>query len=265
MPVYKQKNRSGKVRWGYMFSLAGSTRRDRRRVTGSGFATKNDATNAEAQRRIEERQKLELTKRGNEPEQIPKTVAMLLEEFFRQHVEGKLAPKTIERYRQHTAYLHQDLVAMPLSDIRPIHLSREWQRLLKCGGHCRKTKEPRPLSAKTVRHVAGVLSSAFSRAIKWELLSSNPVIGSDPPVPKKHRGVALTPAQRKLMVAAAGGPWYLATFLEVSATTGARRGEVLALRWSDIRDGRAVITRSLTQTKVASSSNAPRPRKVCGR
>ena len=41
----------------------------------------------------------------------------------------------------------------------------------------------------------------------------------------------------------------MATFLELCAATGARRGEVLALRWSDIQDGRAVITRSLTQTK----------------
>jgi integrase len=41
----------------------------------------------------------------------------------------------------------------------------------------------------------------------------------------------------------------MATFLEVAAATGARRGEVLALRWSDIQDGRAVITRSLTQTR----------------
>ena len=41
----------------------------------------------------------------------------------------------------------------------------------------------------------------------------------------------------------------MATFLEVAAATGARRGEILALRWSDIQDGRAIITRSLTQTK----------------
>jgi hypothetical protein len=30
---------------------------------------------------------------------------------------------------------------------------------------------------------------------------------------------------------------------------GARRGEILALRWSDIEDGRVTISRSLTQTK----------------
>ncbi len=38
-------------------------------------------------------------------------------------------------------------------------------------------------------------------------------------------------------------------FLEVSCALGARRGEVLALRWSDIVDNRATTNRSLCQTR----------------
>jgi integrase len=57
----------------------------------------------------------------------------------------------------------------------------------------------------------------------------------------------------------------MATFLEVAAATGARRGEVLALRWSDIQDGRAIITRSLTQTRQVlefKGTKTERPRDV---
>ena len=64
---------------------------------------------------------------------------------------------------------------------------------------------------------------------------------------------------------AAVGPWCLAAFLEVAAGSGARRGEVLALRWSDIQDGRAMITRSLTQTKHVLEFKCPkneRPRNL---
>jgi integrase len=53
--------------------------------------------------------------------------------------------------------------------------------------------------------------------------------------------------------------------LEVCTATGARRGEVLALRWSDIQDGRAIITRSLTQTKQVlefKGTKTERPRDV---
>jgi integrase len=205
---------------------------------------------AEAQRRIEERQKQDLARAGSSVvAAIPRTLSMLFEEFLQQHAEEKLAPKTVERYREQLACLDVELLKMPLPDITPLHLSREWSRMLKSGGHTRRNKTARPLSAKTVRNIAGVVSSAFSRAIKWGLASRNPVTDSEPPVPKKHRGFALTPEQQDLLVRSATGLWCLPMFLEMAAATGARRGEVLALLWSDIEDGRAVIARSLTQTK----------------
>jgi len=250
MPVYKRPYRSGKIVWCYVLDAPDSTRENRQQITGSGFATKHEAQDAEAQRRTEERQRQELTKAGRSVAgPLPRTLSMLLEEFFRQHVDKKLAPKTVERYHEQAAYLGPELLNMPIGEIASLHLSREWNRLLACGGHHRRTREPRPLSPKTVRNVAGIISSAFARAIKWGLVTTNPVTASEPPVPKKRRGMALTPAQQKLVCESASGPWCLAAFLEMCAGTGARRGEVLALRWSDIHDGRVVIARSLTQTK----------------
>jgi hypothetical protein len=52
MPVYKRKYRSGKVVWYYQFALSGSTRQNQNLVTESGFATKQEATDAEAVRRV---------------------------------------------------------------------------------------------------------------------------------------------------------------------------------------------------------------------
>ncbi len=137
-----------------------------------------------------------------------------------------------------------------LRDIKPLHLTREWKRLQESGGHHRQTKAPRALSKKTVRNIAGVISSAFKQAIKWGSVDANPVAASEPPVPKKRRGMALTPAQQQALIAAATEPWFLGALLELCAATGARRGEILALRWSDISEGRVLITRSLTQTRV---------------
>src|SRR5580698_10643529 len=251
MPVFKRKYESGKTVWRYLFSGPGATREDRRLFAEVGFASKQEAIDAEAKRRIDELQRFEVTKAGaaSVAAALPTTLGMLFREFFLQYAEEKLAPKTIERYRELAAYLAPELLAMPLGEITPLHLSREWTRLLKRGGHHRKTKEARPLSAKTVRHVAGLVSSAFARAERWGLVRTNPVTRSEPPVLKRHRGIALTPAQQVLVFASATGPWCLATFLEVAAATGARRGEVLALRWSDIQEGRAIINRSLTQTR----------------
>jgi integrase len=251
MAAFKRRYRSGEEGWAFQFALPGSTRTDRRRITESGFATKREAEAAEATRRIEEQQKLELAKAGaGIAAAPPKNLSTLLKEFFLQHVDQKLAPKTIERYHDQAAYLHPDLLKMSISEITPLHLGREWNRLLKEGGHKRGTKEPRPLSAKTVRNIAGVVSSAFARAIRWGLTSTNPVTNSEPPRVKKHLAIALTPTQQSMVLESASGPWCLRTYLEVDAATGCRRGELLALRWSDIIGGRATIARSLTQTRT---------------
>src|SRR5580704_6153784 len=184
MAVYKRKYVSGTVLWYFKFQPPGAVRGSLP-VRGFGFATKQEAATAEANRRTEEQQKYELAKAGSGiAAAIPKTLSMLLDEFMRQHVEKKLAPKTVERYLDQSSCLDPELLKMPLADITPLHLSREWGRLLQSGGHTRRLKTPRPLSAKTVRNIAGVLSSAFSRAIRWGLVAVNPVSRSEPPVPK---------------------------------------------------------------------------------
>jgi len=112
MPVFKRKYRSGTTVWRYLFSAPGSTAQDRRLVAEVGFASKQAAIDAEAKRRTQELQKCELTKAGaaTVAAALPTTLAMLFQEFFRQHAEEKLAPKTIERYRELAAYLAPELL-----------------------------------------------------------------------------------------------------------------------------------------------------------
>ena len=265
MAVYKRRYRSGTVLWYFKFQPPGSKRGDLP-VRQFGFATKRDAEEAEAKRRAEELQKQELARAGvGVAAAPPKTLAMLMAEFFAQHADKKLAPKTAERYHQQAQTLDPDLLAMPLTDITPLHLNREWNRLLQSGGHTRKDKTPRPLAAKTVRSTAGVVSSAFLRGVKWGLVTTNPVTNSEPPVPRKRVGKALLPAEQVHLIDSASGPWCMQTLLQLLAATGARRGEALALRWADI-DGRdAVIARSLSQTKAGlqfKGTKTERPRRV---
>ena len=64
------------------------------------------AINAEAARRIEERKKAEVRKRGapRVAASLPTTLTMLLAEFIKQHAQEKLAPKTVERYTEMAEY-----------------------------------------------------------------------------------------------------------------------------------------------------------------
>ncbi len=142
-------------------------------------------------------------------------------------------------------YLDSDLMNMELPKIRPLHLSREWNRLLASGGRGRKAGKP--LSRKTVRNIAGLVSSAYTRGIRWGIAEVNPVPASEPPVPKKKEGLVLTIEQQEQLIAAADAPWGMGVFLELDAATGARRGELLGLQWPDLDGNRLMIGRSLAQ------------------
>src|SRR5438105_8806908 len=215
MPVYKRKYRSGKVAWYYQFALPGSTRQNQNLVTESRFATKQEATDAEAVRRAEELVRQAAT--GGVTAPMPTTLAMLLAEFMKQYAEENLAPKTVERYREMAAYIAPELLAMNMTEITPLHLSREWTRLLKSGGHTRKTNTPRAMKPKTVRNIAGLVSSAFVRAIKWGLVTTNPVTFSDLPKVKKRIGMALLPSEQDRLTQCTSGRWFLSPLREMSA------------------------------------------------
>ena len=262
MPVSKYKYDSGRVVWRYQFTL-GATRKDQKLIQQMGFATKQEAMAAEATRRAEEQTRRAAA--GGVAAALPTTLAMLLAEFMKQYAEDNLAPKTIERYEEMAEYLSPELLSMTIGEITPLDLSREWARLLKSGGHTRRTKEARPMKPKTVRNIAGLVSSAYLRAIKWGLATVNPVTHSDLPRLKKRAGLALLPAEQDLLTACSLGPWCLQTFLEMCVATGCRRGEVLALRWSDIRNNKVFVDRSLCQTRdglVYKTTKTEEPRDI---
>jgi hypothetical protein len=182
MAIRKRKTKTG-VSWGYYFDAPGSTREKRIQFWAGGLESKKAAQEAEAQRRIDERLNAEARLRGSSAvtAPVPKLLGQLLEEFCREHCDRNLGTKTVARYRDHAADLSPELLAMSLEGITSLHLTREWNRLRDSGGHHRKTKEPRPLSPKSVRNIAGFVSSAFAWAIGEGLLKVNPVTASTKP------------------------------------------------------------------------------------
>ena len=155
MSVHKRKYRNGRIVWYYEFSAGGSSRESRERFTESGFATRKEATDAEAARRLQVQREAEEARQADVPP--PLTLGGLLKEFFadqERKSEGmRIASKTLERYRELAAYLSPEMTALSLNEVTPPRLNREWARLLESGGHDRKTKRSRPLSAKTVRNI----------------------------------------------------------------------------------------------------------------
>ena len=89
------------------------------------------------------------------------------------------------------------------------------------------------LSSKTVHEIYGVLRVALKRALRLEIVSRNVCDMVDAPTIVSRKAVPLSVEQARLLVDHVKGH-RLETLLSMAIVTGMRRGELLALRWSDV-------------------------------
>ncbi len=113
-----------------------------------------------------------------------------------------------------------------------------------------KALSKRGLSPASVRRQHALLHAALGRAVKWGMIASNPADRATPPalVRRTVTTPSLTDVQRLITGAEEDGDPVLATAIALGAVTGARRGELCALRWSDVDWEQRLlrIARSLT-------------------
>jgi len=148
---------------------------------------------------------------------------------------NQLKATTLERYKRVIdRYLIPELGAIKLQDLRPSHVQALYSTLLT-----RSTVTGNPLSPQTVTLIGAVLKKAIKYAVDVDgLIAVNPV--NRVPLPK-GKGSIPTPwsIQELNTFLDVARSHRLFFFFRLSAFTGARRGELLALKWSDF-DGSAI-------------------------
>ncbi|WP_448937135.1 hypothetical protein, partial [Escherichia coli] len=92
------------------------------------------------------------------------------------------------------------------------------------------------LAPATVRQYHAIVSAALSQAVKWGWIDRNPAARATPPQIRHRATTTLTSADLRTMLKAAEERQdeILATAIALAALTGARRGELCGLRWSDV-------------------------------
>ena len=157
------------------------------------------------------------------------------------NVDDSLSPRTLQGYRR---IVHKRLI--PAFGNRKLHLLKPSDL-----DSLYRSLTARGLSAASVRMVHAVASSALNQAVRWEWIKENVADKATPPVVRKAKVTIPEPEQVIALIEAARRSKNpeLALFLHLAAVTGARRGELIALRWNNVQstDCALVLEHSIAQ------------------
>ena len=192
------------------------------------------------------------------------TFKELFSEFMEKKKPPELAISTYDRYGMFGRfYLLPSFGSMKVRDIRQGHLVSAYEKWRANGSR------NKAISGRTVRHVHDLMRCVLNYGVRRDLAARNVaalVAPEDLPKAQKPEPKALDEAEvRRLLETArkpsgrstkrgylSAEPWF-APAVAFSVYTGARRGEVLAVKWSDVDLGGKSVTirRSLAETRSA--------------
>ena len=140
---------------------------------------------------------------------------------------GTIEPSTVRSYRGESRLICKYIGNVKLVDVS-IAVVNDWMAAMTKDGYAPKSV------AKPFR----LLKQAMKWAVAQDLLTKNPCDFCKPPKRVKTPINALNREDRTRMIQLArkAQPQPLGIAIEIALTTGMRRGEVCALRWSDLND-----------------------------
>lgn len=145
-----------------------------------------------------------------------------LEDWLENVHKSKLRVGTYINYKKLIRYIVADLGDIWLQKLTPQQVQAFYAKKLDA-----------KLSSKIVYNMHGVLHLALKNAVRWGLVSRNVCDLVTPPSIVSREVVPLTEEQARLLIKHVRGH-HLEVLLATAVVTGMRRGELLALRWSDI-------------------------------
>ncbi|MFF1722735.1 hypothetical protein [Streptomyces sviceus] len=119
--------------------------------------------------------------------------------------------------------------------LRQCQEQREGRRNGKTDPKTKQKHVCKPLAANSVPKIHFILRPALNRGLRWGYVTTNVAALAEPPSQPKPNPDPPTPEEADLVLNTAWQrdlDW--GTFLFITMVTGSRRGEICALRWSDI-------------------------------
>lgn len=187
-------------------------------------------TKAKLKQAIQESAEVDIIKAGQY------TVGQWMDVWFENCAKIKVRPSSHQTYRGYIDnHIKPNIGNVPLNKLSALHLQKLYKKLLT-GGRVERTeakKQPKGLSAKTVRNTNQVISSAMDFAREQKLISCNPTDGCA--LPKlEHQEMKTLPAEQLTSFLREAKESGVFEMYYIELATGLRRGELLGLKWEDI-------------------------------
>ena len=209
--------------WSYVIRVPDHSTGRSKPLWVGGFATESEAKIARDEARY-------LAKRGELVGRSLVTLEAYLTGWLEDHAMTVKA-KTISGYREVLkGYVIPHIGGMKLQRIQPATVTGLYRELAGSGG-----KGGRPLSPGTIRQVHRALRKALNDAVEIDrLIPNNPALRAKVPRSKTSEPEQVWSMAHLRIFLASIRTHRLYAFYHLAAYTGARRGELLALRWSQI-------------------------------
>jgi len=182
-------------------------------------------------------QKLDLAKQGKY------TVGTWMDAWFENVAKIKVRPSSHQTYRGYIDnHIKPNIGNIPLEKLTTMELQKLYRKLLTSGRveRIEADKQPKGLSAKTVRNINQVISSAMDLAVAQKIILENPTNAcSLPRVEHKEMQTISAEQLQAFLEEAKRSDVYEMYYIELS--TGLRRGELLGLKWEDIDMKQGII------------------------
>ena len=164
------------------------------------------------------------------------TVGSWLEVWMENYAKIKLRPSTFKTSQGFLKnHIKPQLGKIPLNDLTTLHLQQFYKKLLAEGRveRIEAQKQPKGLSAKTVRNIHQIISSALKLAVEQRLIAHNPADGCA--LPKaEHKEMQTLPIEQLTSFLREAKDSGVFALYYIDLTTGLRRGELLGLKWEDL-------------------------------
>lgn len=174
----------------------------------------------------------------------PITLGDFYELFYLPDCRARLRPSTVDGYAKD----YDVLLSKPLGSVQLDRLTPATIDVLLSS-----------LPDGRRRKAYSMLRQILNKAVRWDMLESNPLNRVEPPKPSSYEPCVLDAEQAKAYIAHFKGSSVEPAVL-IAIGAGLRRSEIVALDWSDVHDGKVDVTKGITRTSAGPHQDEPKSR-----